>query len=75
MRKIPVTINHDYEHIVGWLEIDDTAVPDEMLSDMFVSWQYIPAEHKIVQMTLVPMMSTRRSDAQPKRGRLRRTDE
>lgn len=57
MRKIPVTVNNDLEHIVGWLELDDNAVPDEMLSDMYVSWHYIPAEKKVIGMTLLPMLS------------------
>lgn len=61
MRKIPVTINNDLEHIVGWLDIDERAVPDEMLSDMFVSWQYIPAEKKVIGVTLMPMHSIRRN--------------
>lgn len=56
MRKIPVIINNDFGHIVGWLELNDT-VDEKLLSDMFVSWLGDPVQDKLMAVSLVPMQS------------------
>lgn len=56
MRKIPVTINSDFNTIVGFLELNDN-ITDEQLMDMYVSWMWVPERKRVMLVSLVAMQS------------------
>lgn len=40
MRKIPVTVNNDHDHQIGWIELEENSIHLESLLNSSVSWYY-----------------------------------
>lgn len=53
MRRIPITINGEHTHPVGYLFLADS-ITDEMVIDTNVSWCYDRTQGKLLEAALIP---------------------